>query len=65
LIIGSNNVFFVKIAFPTLVGMISFLIGNATNPYLGKFDFMWVIFVPVLIINLYKLENRKKLEKNI
>lgn len=65
LIIRSNNVIFVKTAFPTLVGMISFLIGNATNPYLGKFDFMWVIFVPVLIINLYKLENRKKLEKNI
>ncbi len=58
-IIQSENLFFIQIAFPILVGMTSFLIGNATNPYLGKFDFMWVIFIPVLIINLYKLEGEK------
>lgn len=41
-----------------LVGMISFLIANATNPYLGKFDYMWVIFLPVLFLNAYKTNKK-------
>ena len=36
---------------PTLVGMLCFLIGNATNPYLEKFDYLWVIFLPVALVN--------------
>jgi len=42
---------------PLLVGMSSFLIANATNPYLGKFDFLWVIFIPIGFINFYRLNN--------
>lgn len=34
-----------------LTGMICFLIANATNPYLAKFDYMWIIFLPLLLIN--------------
>jgi hypothetical protein len=37
---------------PALTGLTCFLIANATNPYLEKYDFMWVIFFPVSIINL-------------
>ena len=29
-----------------LSGLISFLISSGTNPYIGKFDYMWVIFIP-------------------
>ncbi len=36
---------------PTLVGMTCFLIANATNQYLAKFDSMWVVFLPVALIN--------------
>lgn len=36
---------------PTLVGMLCFLVGNATNPYLEKFDYLWVIFLPVTLVN--------------
>lgn len=43
---------------PLLSGMTCFLIATATNPYLGKFDCLWVIFVPVAIIN-YWLLNRQ------
>lgn len=32
-----------------LSGFLSFLVANATNPYLGKFDYMWVIFIPFAI----------------
>lgn len=34
-----------------LSGFISFMIANATNPYLLKFDYMWVIFIPLGIAN--------------
>jgi hypothetical protein len=36
---------------PVLAGMTCFLIANATNPYLGKFDCLWVIFLPIALIN--------------
>jgi hypothetical protein len=32
-------------------GMIVFLIVNATNPMLAKFDFLWVIFFPLAVVN--------------
>lgn len=38
--------------FCVLAGFISFLIANATNPYLAKFDYMWVIFLPFALINI-------------
>jgi len=36
---------------PLIVGMTCFLIANATNSYLAKFDFMWTIFFPIAVIN--------------
>ncbi len=38
-----------------LVGLACFLVANATNPYLAKYDLMWVIFLPVAMINHYML----------
>jgi len=49
---------------PVLVGTACFLIGNATNPYLGKFDYMWVIFLPLAFINLWLLKRKKFDEYN-
>ena len=40
---------------PLLVGLACFLIVNATNPYLAKFDYLWTIFLPVAILNAYLL----------
>lgn len=36
-----------------LAGMVAFLVGNATNPYLQKFDFMFVLFYPLALINMH------------
>ena len=36
-----------------LAGLTAFLIANATNPYLAKFDYMWTLFVPLGFIRLY------------
>lgn len=44
---------------PVLVGMSCFLIGNATNPYLEKYDYMWVIFLPVALVNLWLLRKKR------
>lgn len=42
-----------------LTGATCFLIANMTNPYLAKFDFMWIVFLPLAIINLHLLEKDK------
>ncbi len=44
---------------PVLVGMISFLIANATNPFLEKFDYIWVLFLPIALINYHLSTNRR------
>lgn len=41
---------------PTLSGLACFLVANATNPYLLKFDYLWTLFLPVAIINAYMLK---------
>ena len=43
-------------AYALLNGMIGFLVGTATNPYLLSFDFLWTVFVPAALVNLYLLE---------
>lgn len=48
---------------PALVGMGCFLIGNATNPYLEKFDYIWVIFLPVALINFWLLGKNSSSER--
>lgn len=50
----NRRFFFIKF----LSGFISFCIASATNPYLAKFDYMWVIFIPVAMVNCY-LVHRK------
>jgi hypothetical protein len=42
-------------AWPVLVGSIGFLVANATNPYLQKFDYLWVLFLPLAYINFWRL----------
>lgn len=37
-----------------IVAVNLFMIANATNPYLGAFDHIWFLFLPIVIINLSK-----------
>lgn len=46
---------------PIIVGTTCFLIGNATNPYLAKYDFMWVVFLPIGVINAWLIEHKDKI----
>lgn len=43
---------------PLLVGMSCFLVTTATNPYLVRFDGIWVIFLPIAVINSWLLQTR-------
>jgi hypothetical protein len=45
-------------AFPVLIGTSCFLIGSATNPYIVTFDYVWIIFLPIALINLWLLSHR-------
>jgi O-antigen ligase len=49
---------------PVLVGTSCFLIANGTNPYLVKFDYMWIIFLPVAFINYWLLNSEKEVNVN-
>lgn len=50
-----------QLLIPMAVGLLSFLTMNATNPYLGKFDYLWVIFLPLGLVNVGLL--REQFEK--
>ena len=43
-----------------LVGMASFLVANVTNPYLLKFDSMWVLFLPIVLLNVHAVKQERE-----
>lgn len=57
IIIYKESSLYSSYALASLMGMIAFLIGNATNPYLLKIDYFFVIFLPVAIINMHYREH--------
>ena len=48
-----------RMMFPTLVGLSGFLVANGTNPYLARYDGLWVIFLPIALINFWLLERAR------
>jgi O-antigen ligase len=47
-----------RIMLPMLVGLANLIIANATNPYLLKFDGMWMLFLPIAVVN-YRLVSER------
>lgn len=43
----------------TLSGLACFLVTNATNPYLQQFDYLWVLFLPIAVLNAYMLRRHR------
>ena len=52
---------FGEIMLPLIVGTTCFLIANASNPYLAKFDGLWTIFLPLALINRWRIVHRDAL----
>lgn len=44
---------------PQIIGLTCFLIVNASNPYLAKFDYLWTVFLPIATINAFSLNRGK------
>ena len=42
---------YISYAIATITAMAIFMISNATNPYLGAFDYMWFMYFPFIYIN--------------
>ncbi len=60
--IARNSSYNAAILLPFICTLISFLLANATNPYLAKFDYLWVIFIPVGIMNGMLLMKKKEFD---
>lgn len=43
-----NSVHFKRLYMPFYVGMVSFLIANAFNPYLASLSTIWILFLPII-----------------
>lgn len=51
-----KNNYYIFYLLPQISALICFLLANATNPYLAKFDYLWTIFLPLATINAIKLD---------
>lgn len=45
---------------PVLTGTTCFLIANASNPYLQAYGHLWVLFLPIAMINIWLLAHNKE-----
>ncbi|PWS28189.1 hypothetical protein DHW03_11610 [Pedobacter yonginense] len=57
------NKLYATILLPQITALIAFLLINASNPYLGKFDYLWTIFLPIASINAIMISSTKTPEK--
>jgi len=48
---------------PVIVGSLCFLIANSTNPYLVTFDYIWVVFYPIGLINYWLVDHQQRVYK--
>ncbi|MEQ6917338.1 hypothetical protein [Halomonas aquatica] len=56
MLLARRNREFAALFVPLVTAMMIFLIMSGSNPYIGKFDYLWVIFLPVSLINAYLTE---------
>lgn len=45
---------------PHLIGLMCFLVANASNPYLAAFDHLWPLFLNIGFINYYMINNKQE-----
>lgn len=48
-----------SLALPYIVGLLGFLVANGTNPYLSKFSYMWILFIPFALAQINTKENKE------
>lgn len=58
-----NSKTFAIYILPQLSGLLVFIICNSSNPYLFKFDFLWILFLPICTINAIYFHQFGSVEK--
>lgn len=51
-----------ELLLPPISGLLSMLINYASNPYLSKFDFLWILFFPIIILNILLKTNKNNID---
>ncbi|MCD0471064.1 hypothetical protein [Flavobacterium sp. JAS] len=62
IMICRKNKYYISYLLPQITALICFLLVNASNPYLSKFDYLWTIFLPLATLNAIKLESKDKID---
>lgn len=62
IVICRKNKYYISYLLPQITALICFLLVNASNPYLSKFDYLWTIFLPLATINAIKIESKNKID---
>lgn len=62
ILICRKNKYYTSYLLPQITALICFLLVNASNPYLSKFDYLWTIFLPLATINAIKIESLNKVD---
>ena len=57
--LSKKNIGIASLLIPQIMGLAAVLIISASNPYIGTFDFVWAIYLPVATINAIWNEQRK------
>lgn len=51
-------------ALALITGEVGMLVANATNPYLGKFDGIWIVLIPLAITNAVFISSRPGFQRD-
>lgn len=57
--LSKKDIEYASLLIPQIMGLAAVLIISASNPYIGTFDFVWAIYLPVATINAIWNEQRK------
>ena len=62
--LSKKSIEYASLLIPQILGLAAVLIISASNPYIGTFDVVWVIYLPVATINAIWYEQRET-KKNL
>lgn len=51
---------YASLLLPSVFGVLVMLIMNATNPYILKFDYLWMYFLPIIMLNAIYVNTQKR-----
>lgn len=65
ILVMKKNQSTIYLLIPQLVALFCFLIVNASNPYLAKFDYLWTLYLPIATLNAILVEENRNKKHNL